>query len=149
MIRWPLAYDARLQPEGLRTRAAAMPNNIMKGTKKAKTTDPGTAEAPVENPDYPPYLRVQTDGVYLAIKLQPRASRNEIEGPLGDELRVRVTAPPVDAAANEALLRLLADTLGCPRGGVQLVRGQTSRHKTVCLRGISAAAVAEKLKARA
>jgi uncharacterized protein (TIGR00251 family) len=120
----------------------------MNGVKKAKAKEIQAAEVAAANPACPSYLRVQPDGVHLAVKLQPRASRNEIEGPLGDELRIKVTAPPVDAAANEALLRLLADALGCPRGGVQLVRGQTSRHKTIFIRGLSAAAVAEKLRAR-
>lgn len=89
----------------------------------------------------PSFLRVQADGVLLSVKLQPRASANEIGEPLGDELRIKVTAPPVDAAANEALLRLLADELDCPRGKVELVRGQTSRHKTIKLHGLSAEVV--------
>ena len=93
----------------------------------------------------PSFLRVQKDGVYLAIKLQPRASKNEIGEALGDELKIKVTAPPVDAAANEALVRLLADTLDCPRGAVQLVRGQTSRHKTVLIQGVPVEEVLKRL----
>ncbi|MDB6121905.1 MAG: hypothetical protein JWQ71_898 [Pedosphaera sp.] len=93
----------------------------------------------------PSFLRIQPDGLLLAIKLQPRASANEIGEPLGDELRIKVTAPPVDAAANEALLRLLADTLDCPRGRVELIRGQTSRHKVVKLHGLDAAIVLARL----
>ena len=93
----------------------------------------------------PPYLRVQTDGVWLSIKLQPRASANEIGEALGNELRVKVTAPPVDSAANEALVRFLAEELDCPRNRVELVRGQTSRHKVVKLHGMTAEEVAEKL----
>ena len=81
----------------------------------------------------------------LAVKLQPRASKNEIEGPLGSELRIKVTAPPVDAAANEALLRLLADVLDCPRNHIQLIRGHTSRHKTVALVGVTPEQVVGKL----
>jgi uncharacterized protein (TIGR00251 family) len=81
----------------------------------------------------------------MCIKLQPRASRNEIGEALGNELRIKVTAPPVDAAANEALLRLLAETLDCSRNRVELIRGQTSRHKTIKLYGFTAAAVAAKL----
>ena len=53
----------------------------------------------------PPYLRAHPDGVYLQLKLQPRATENAIGEALGSELKIRVTAPPVDAAANEALLR--------------------------------------------
>jgi len=93
----------------------------------------------------PAYLRDQSDGVLLTVRLQPRASRNEIGDALGNELRIKVTAPPVDAAANEALLRLLADSLDCSRNRVELVRGQTSRHKTIKLYGFTAAAVAAKL----
>ena len=86
----------------------------------------------------PPFLRAQADGVLLAVKLQPRASANEIGEALGNELRIKVTAPPVDAAANEALVKLLARELDCPRNRVELVRGHTSRHKTVMLYGLRA-----------
>lgn len=93
----------------------------------------------------PNFLRAQSDGVLLSVKLQPRASANEIGEPLGDELRVKVTAPPVDAAANEALLRLLSEKLDCPRNCVELVRGHTSRRKVIKLHGLSAETVAAKL----
>ena len=79
----------------------------------------------------PGFLVEHPDGCTLTIRLQPRASRNEILPGPGPELRIRVTAPPVDAAANEALLRLLADTLAWPRGKVELRRGHTSRLKMV------------------
>jgi uncharacterized protein len=85
----------------------------------------------------PPFLRVQPDGVLLLVKLQPRASANEIGEALGNELRIKVTAPPVDAAANEALIKLLAQQLHCPRNRVDLLRGHTSRHKTLKLYGLS------------
>jgi uncharacterized protein (TIGR00251 family) len=96
-------------------------------------------------PKLPAFLTLQPDGVTLAVKVQPRASSEEIGEPLGNELRVKVTAPPVDAAANEALVRLLARRLNCPRGAVQLVRGHTSRHKIVKVRGISAEQAMAKL----
>ena len=85
----------------------------------------------------PAFLRVQADGVLLSVKLQPRASANEIGDALGSELRIKVTAPPVDAAANEALVKLLAQQLDCPRNRVELVRGHTSRHKTIKLHGLA------------
>ena len=84
----------------------------------------------------PPFLTVQKDGVLLAVKLQPRSSKNEIVGVIGNELRIKVTAPPVEAAANEALLRLLAEVLGCARSQVELMRGHTARHKIVKLYGV-------------
>jgi len=93
----------------------------------------------------PAYLNSQADGALLSVKLQPRASKNEIVGPLGEELRIKVTAPPVDAAANEALLRLLAEALSLPRGKVELVRGHTSRHKVIKICGVDVHAVAERL----
>jgi uncharacterized protein (TIGR00251 family) len=96
----------------------------------------------------PSFLQAHENGVYLAIKVQPRASKNEIGEVLGNELKIKVTAPPVDAAANEAVLCLLTQALDCPRSAVQLARGQTSRHKLVFLRGMTLAEVAKKLVRR-
>jgi uncharacterized protein (TIGR00251 family) len=84
-----------------------------------------------------PFLRVQADSLLLSVKLQPRASRNEIGEPLGNELRIKVTAPPVDSAANEALIRFLAEALDCPKNKLELIRGHTSRHKTIQVSGLS------------
>ncbi len=94
----------------------------------------------------PAFMRAQSDGVLLSIKLQPRASANEIGEALGSELRIKVTAPPVDAAANDALIRLLSETFDCPRNRVELVRGHTSRHKMVKLYGCSAEGLMVKLR---
>ena len=91
------------------------------------------------------FLRETSGGTLLSVKLQPRASKNEIGEPLGDELKIKVTAPPVDAAANQALVELLAEKLGCPRGKVELIRGQTSRHKTVMLHGFRRDQVFQKI----
>lgn len=93
----------------------------------------------------PAFLKAREDGVLLAVKLQPRASKNEIVGAIGNELKVKVTAPPVESAANEALAQLLARALDCPPGAVQLVHGHTSRHKQVFVRGVSPAEAAAKL----
>ena len=93
----------------------------------------------------PTYLRAHPDGVLLSVKLQPRASITQIGEPLGDELRIKVTAPPVDAAANEALVVFLARVLDCGRSRVELVRGQTSRHKLIKLHGFTAQDALSKL----
>jgi uncharacterized protein (TIGR00251 family) len=93
----------------------------------------------------PSFLSVHPDGTLLAVKLQPRASANEIGEPLGDELRIRVTAAPVDSAANDALVQLLADALGCSRRQVELIRGHASRRKVIKLHGLPAGAVLRKL----
>jgi hypothetical protein len=91
------------------------------------------------------FLRAHADGVLLSVKLQPRASKNEIGAQLGSELKIKVTAPPVDAAANEALVKFLAKKLDCPRRRVELIRGHTSRHKTILLHGLKPENVLPKL----
>lgn len=82
------------------------------------------------------WCRETPAGIELRLKVQPRASRNEISGLAGDELRLRVTAPPVDSAANEAVIRFLAETLGVSRSAVTLLRGAASRHKVLLVRGL-------------
>ena len=88
-------------------------------------------------------LRVEQRGtvVRVGVHVQPRASRSEIAGLHGAALKVRLQAPPVDGAANEALVRLLADRLGVPRRSVRVVAGATSRAKTVEIDGTTADAV--------
>jgi hypothetical protein len=96
----------------------------------------------------PGFLQARDGAVWLSIKLQPRASSNEIGEVVGNELKIRVTAPPVDSAANEALVRLLAEVLGCPRSAVELVRGHASRRKVVAVYGVEAAEVLARLAKR-
>jgi uncharacterized protein (TIGR00251 family) len=91
------------------------------------------------------FLRETSGGTLLSVKLQPRASKNEIGAPLGNELKIKVTAPPVDAAANQALVEFLAEKLGCSRGKVELLRGHTSRHKIILLHGFKADEVLPKI----
>jgi hypothetical protein len=71
------------------------------------------------------------DAVRFTVRLQPRASKNEIAGLHGHALRVRVTAPPVDGLANEALIDFLSRALQVPRRNVCIVSGFTSRTKVV------------------
>jgi uncharacterized protein (TIGR00251 family) len=75
--------------------------------------------------------------VRIRVRLTPRAARDEIAGWRDDTLRVRVTAPPIDGRANDALVRLLADALGVPRSRVGVVSGAASRDKTVAIDGLS------------
>jgi uncharacterized protein (TIGR00251 family) len=93
----------------------------------------------------PPYLREGNAGVYLSLKVQPRASRNKIAEVQGSELKVCVTAPPVDSAANEALVEYLREMLQCARKDIELCRGQTSRHKTVFVRGLAVSEILRRL----
>lgn len=79
--------------------------------------------------------------VRFAVRVRPRAARTEVGGTHGDALVVRLTAPPVDGAANEALVAALAGRLGVPRGAVRIVSGATARVKVVEVVGVDAAQV--------
>jgi uncharacterized protein (TIGR00251 family) len=93
----------------------------------------------------PPWLQIQPGAVQLELRIQPRASRTEVAGEMGTALKVRVAAPPVDDAANTALLRFLADRLDCSRSAVQLLRGRSARQKLVRVSGVTAEFVVERL----
>ncbi len=94
----------------------------------------------------PAFLRQNAEGtLLLSVKVQPRASKNEIGDALGTELKIKITAPPVDSAANDALVRFLAETLDCPRSAVRIVRGETSRRKSIAIAGVAAELVVERL----
>jgi uncharacterized protein (TIGR00251 family) len=82
-------------------------------------------------------LRTSGEEVRLAVRVQPRARSNGIVGMHGGALKIRLTAPPVEGAANEALLDLLADVLDIPRGAMRIVSGATTRDKVVAIRGVS------------
>jgi uncharacterized protein (TIGR00251 family) len=90
-------------------------------------------------------FRATATGASIAIRVQPRASRDEIAGLHGAELRVRITAPPVDGAANDALIRFLARTLGVSRPDVTVLAGHGSRSKVVSVRGITLEEAAHRL----
>ena len=70
------------------------------------------------------------------MRVQPRASRTEVAGPYGDAVRIRLTAPPVHGAANEALTRFLAERLEVPRSAVRIEGGASGRSKVVVIDGI-------------
>lgn len=71
------------------------------------------------------------DRLRLSVRVQPRASRSRLVGLHGEALKVQLTAPPVDGAANAALVDLLADVLGVPRTAVRIVAGEHARQKVV------------------
>jgi uncharacterized protein len=84
-----------------------------------------------------PRIVATATGVRVSIRVQPRASANEIAGVHGDALRIRLTAPPVEGAANAALVDFLASTLGIARRDVTIIAGSSSRSKIVELTGIT------------
>jgi uncharacterized protein (TIGR00251 family) len=77
----------------------------------------------------------------FAVRVQPRASRDEIAGEWQDGLKIRLTAPPVDDRANEALRRLLAARLKVPLAAVRIVAGERSRSKRIEIRGVTRAMI--------
>jgi len=81
----------------------------------------------------------------IAVRVTPRAASDRIVGWAGDELRVRVTAPPVDGRANAAFVRLLAEALGLSAGRVRVVAGATARRKLIEIQGLGAAELRSRL----
>lgn len=93
-----------------------------------------------------PAVRLEGDHLILTVRVTPRAARNAITTD-ASRLLVRLTAPPVDGAANGALLALLAERLRLPRRALTIVRGAASREKLVAVRGLSAAECWARLRA--
>ena len=83
----------------------------------------------------------------VAIRVQPRASRDQVQGLRDGAIAIQLKAPPVDREANAALLRFVARALGVRPRSVVLVRGQTSRMKWIQVEGLTAEAVQEQLLA--
>lgn len=81
----------------------------------------------------------------IKIRVIPKASKNEVVGWRGDALCVKVTAPPLDGAANEAVIRFLAEVMGVKKGDVRIVAGERSRDKVVAIEGVSAEYINSKL----
>ena len=80
------------------------------------------------------------------VRVIPRASRNQIQGVLGDALKIRLQAPPVEGKANEALVRFLADILDLPARNISLLSGETGRNKRVLLKTLDEAAARARLE---
>ena len=78
-------------------------------------------------------LQTCAEGVVLWVLVQPRASRNELAGIQQGALKVRLTAPPVEGAANEECLRFLAKLLELPRSRLRLIKGHKSRRKAILI----------------
>ncbi len=90
-------------------------------------------------------IRTTEAGVTLRVRVQPRASRDALSGEREGALVVRLTAPPVEGAANEALARFLGKALGVAPSAVRVVSGASGRNKVVSVGGVDAATVRERL----
>lgn len=86
----------------------------------------------------PDWMTEKDGGVVISVQIQPRASRTEVVGLLGEppRLKIRVAAPPVDGEANAELVAFLAKRLGVPKSRVEIVRGETGKTKDLFCAGI-------------
>lgn len=80
------------------------------------------------------WYRWDGDTLILAVRVQPRAGRDQVIGPVGEHLKVRIAAAPVDGSANAGLLRFMAREFKVPRGRVRLLAGERAREKRVAVR---------------
>ena len=90
-------------------------------------------------------IRTTEAGLTLRVRVQPRAPRDAFSGERDGALVVRLIAPPVEGAANEALARFLGKALGVAPSAVRVVRGATGRNKVVSVAGVDAATARERL----
>ena len=90
-------------------------------------------------------LRTSGASLTLRVRVQPRASKDALGGEREGALVVRLTAPPVEGAANEALARFLGKTLGVAPSAVRVVSGATGRNKVVSVAGLDVATARERL----
>lgn len=87
------------------------------------------------------WFETTSEGTLLRLRVIPRAAKNEVQGPHGDRLKIRLQAPPVEGKANKALMKFLAGRLEVPVSRLSLVAGKTGREKTVRVEGVDAKAL--------
>lgn len=83
------------------------------------------------------WIKEKNGSLFVRIHVQPRASKNEIVGTHGDSLKVRLTSPPVEGAANSLLIEFIAKKLGTSKSKIEIVSGEKSRHKTLKVEGFT------------
>ena len=79
-----------------------------------------------------------SESITFTVRVIPRASKSEVVGEFDESLKVKIAAPPVDGAANDEVVKLIAKAFGRPRADVEILSGHTSRTKRVCVTGGSA-----------
>lgn len=92
------------------------------------------------------FYRYNADGILISIHLLPKASKDQIVGIYKNSLKVKISAPPVDGAANQALLKFLAKYFKIAKSNVVLIKGERSREKIVWLRNIGLTDFEDKIK---
>lgn len=89
---------------------------------------------------------VQDDAITFTVRAQPRATKSALAGEVEGALKVKIAAPPVDGAANEELIRLLAKLFAVPRRAVTILSGATAKNKIIRLHGLTAKQFEARLK---
>lgn len=117
----------------------------MRPPREAPHRAPARLKPRPADPVVPACVEDRPGGCTLAVRVVPRARRTEAAGVRAGALLVKLAAPPVEGAANEALVAFLAARLGVPRRAVALVSGTRSREKRVAIDGVSATEVARRL----
>ncbi|MBI5587322.1 MAG: DUF167 domain-containing protein [Deltaproteobacteria bacterium] len=84
-----------------------------------------------------PFLEATPKGVFIRVRLQPRSSRNRVDGVQGGSLKLRLTAPPVEGTANRALLEFLSELTGVRKSSLSIDAGAKSRDKRVRVEGVA------------
>ena len=91
------------------------------------------------------YYAETKEGVVVNVRAQPRSSRAGLDGLVGEAVKVRIRAAPVDGKANKELIETLADAFDLPKAAVRFVSGETSKLKRILLSGVTAAALRARL----
>ena len=91
-------------------------------------------------------IRTTASGIEVDIRIIPRAKKTSIDGERDSAVLIRVAAPPVDGAANDALIRFLAQLCGVPRHSVRILSGERGRKKRVAIDGVSATSMRELIR---
>lgn len=91
-----------------------------------------------------PFLAAH-NGVFIKVRVQPRSSKNQVDGITNGSLKVKLNSPPVDGAANDALVELLSKLLKIRKSAISIDSGEKSRNKRVFVEGVSLAQAQEAL----
>lgn len=88
-----------------------------------------------------PFLKATSNGVLISVRLQPRSSRNQLEGVVEGALKIRLTAPPVEGSANRSLIEFLSEVTGLRKSAFVISSGHKSRDKSVLAEGADLASM--------
>lgn len=84
-----------------------------------------------------PYRKTK-EGIVIEVKVEPRSSKKGISGVMGDMLKVKLTAPPVEGAANEQLIEVISEATGAKKSAIKIIRGASAKKKTLEIKGVFA-----------